>query len=139
MQSLQRPEDNLPGIPEVIFWMFRKSSSGILEVDVISRIFRKVFSWNVPEVLSCLPRSIRKTGNRVLRGRFRCAMVRFFATKCKNPNETLTSWPVNGPKSKNTCHEVLGSLERVFLERSGSVLLYVPESVFPGMFRKSSP
>ena len=154
VQSLQRPEDKLQGIPGVIFWMFRKSSSGIPEVDVISRVFRKlspgyfgkcflgmfrnVFSWNVPEVLSCLPRSIRKTGNRVLRGRFRCAMVRFFATKCKNPNETLTSWPVNGPKSKNTCHEVLGSLERVFLERSGSVLLYVPESVFPGMFRKSS-
>ena len=54
-------------------------------------------------------------------------MVRFFATKYKIANETLTSWPVNGPKSKNTCHEVLGSLERVFLERSGSVLLYVPE------------
>jgi hypothetical protein len=88
--------------------MFRKSSSGIPEVDVISRVFRKlspgyfgkcflgmfrnVFSWNVPEVLSCLPRSIRKTGNRVLRGRFRCAMVRFFATKYKIANETLTSW-----------------------------------------------
>ena len=120
--------------------MFRKSSSGILEVDVISRIFRKVFSWNVPEVLSCLPRSIRKTGNRVLRGRFRCAMVRFFATKYKIANETLTSWPVNGPKSKNTCHEVLGSLERVFLERSGmcfqecsgSVLLFATKSTVTG-------
>ena len=118
-------------------------------------VFPGMFSWNVPEsILLYVPECVLQecsgsvllfatksivTGIRVLRGRFRCAMVRFFATKCKNPNETLTSWPVNGPKSKNTCHEVLGSLERVFLERSGSVLLYVPESVFPGMFRKSSP
>ena len=121
MQSLQRPEDKLPGIPEVevISWNHgsRCNLPGISEV--ISWVFRKVFSWDVPEVFFCLPRSLWETGSCVLRGRFRCAMVRFFATKCKNPNETLTSWPVNGPKSKNTCHEVLGSLERVFLERSG--------------------
>ena len=111
MQSLQRPEDKLPGIPEVIFWMFRKSSSGILEVDVISRVFRKLspgyfgkyflgmfrnvfpemfflecFSWNVPEVFSCLPRSLWEIGSCVLRGRFRCAMGRFFATKYKIAN-----------------------------------------------------
>ena len=105
--------------------------SGLLGgLEVISWVVWKEFSWNVPEVLSCLPRSIWKTGNRVLRGRFLCSMARFFATKCKNPNETMTSWPVNGPKSKHTCHEVPGILERVFLERSGSLLLSVPEVVF---------
>ena len=67
--------------------------SGLLGgLEVISWVFWKEFSWNVPEVLSCLPRSVWKTGNRVLRGRFLCSVARFFATKCKNPNETMTSW-----------------------------------------------
>ena len=112
VQSLQRPEGKLPGIPEVIFWMFRKSSSGILEVDVISRVFRKLspgyfgkyflgmFRNVFPEmfflecsgsVLLFATKSI-VTGIRVLRGCFRCAMVRFFATKYKIANQTLTSW-----------------------------------------------
>ena len=94
MQSLQRPEDKLPGIPEVevISWNHgsRCNLPGISEV--ISWVFRKVFSWDVPEVFFCLPRSLWETGSCVLRGRFRCAMVRFFATKYKIANETLTSW-----------------------------------------------
>ena len=70
--------------------------------------FLKCFTWNVPEsillyvsesiflecsgsVLLFATKSI-VTGIRVLRGRFRCAMVRFFATKYKITNETLTSW-----------------------------------------------
>ena len=128
MQSLQLPKEKLLGIPEVIFWMFRKSSSGILEVDVISRVFRKLspgyfgkyflgmfrnvfpgmFRNVFPgmfflecsgmyspvcsgSVLLFATKSI-VTGIRVLRGRFRCAMVRFFATRYKIANETLTSW-----------------------------------------------
>ena len=112
VQSLQHPEGKLLGIPEVeVISRNPGSRCNLLGISesiflecfswnvfpgmlrkVFSCMFRKVFSWNVPEVFFCLPRSLWETGSCVLRGRLQCAMVRFFATKYKIANETLTSW-----------------------------------------------
>ena len=105
VQSLQRPEDKLPGIPEIIFWMFRKSSPGILEVDVISRVFRKLspgyFGKCFPVCSGkCFPGMFRKSSPV-------CSVsLLLFATKSMGDRELCTSWPLSVCYGVFLCHEV---------------------------------
>ena len=105
MQPLQRPEDKLPGVPEVIFWMFRKSSPGILEVDVISRVFRKLSPGYFGKYFLGMFRKYSP----VCSGK--CSPVcsgslLLFATKSMGDRELCTSWPLSVCYGAFLCHEV---------------------------------
>ena len=82
--------------------MFRKSSPGILEVDVISRVFRKLSPGYFGK---CFLGMFRNVFPEMFF--LECSgSVLLFATKSMGDRELCTSWPLSVCYGAFLCHEV---------------------------------